>query len=100
VLPQDALRMQQQPLAGMREHHAASGALEQRLVDALLEPPHLLAERGLRAADPRRRAAERAHFGDHDERAQQIDVERTCQGISSFSTLHKNYSFPSKQSRA
>ena len=86
--PQDALRMHQQPLARMGQHHAAPGALEQRLVDGRLEPLHLLAERGLGPADARGRAAERAHLGDHDERAQQVDFERKRQGISSFSTLH------------
>ena len=48
--------MHQQPLARMGQHHAAPGALEQRLVDGRLEPLHLLAERGL---GPAERAAAR-----------------------------------------
>jgi len=88
VKPKDALRVHEQTLAGIRQHDAAAGALKERLIDDILQPLHLLAERGLRPADALGRAAQRPHFRDDGERSQQFDLKRKTQDIRSSSISH------------
>ena len=58
--------MPQQQRAGLCERHGAgaAGALDELLADDALERRDLLADRGLRVAEPGGRAAERALRGD------------------------------------
>lgn len=74
--------MAQQALPMQRGHDATAGAMQQRLVQRLLELLDLHAHRGLRAADPGRSLAERARLRNRHEGAQQVDVEMAAQGMA------------------
>ncbi|MCY1427469.1 hypothetical protein D9M71_433160 [compost metagenome] len=50
-------------------------ALQQLVPDHFLQPAHLLAHRGLRGVQPRRGRGEAAAVDDHDDGAQQVQVE-------------------------
>ena len=73
--PQNALRVNQQAFAGIRQHHPTTRALEQRLIDDFFEALHLLTQRRLGPANPAGRTAQRPDFGNDDKRTQQIDFE-------------------------
>jgi methyl-accepting chemotaxis protein len=78
---QDAPRMHQQPRPGLGRRHPGLAAREQRLARALLELAHLLADRGLREEDPRRRGREAARVDHRHQRAQLFQIE-SLHGLS------------------
>lgn len=94
VHSQDALRVNQQAFAGIRQYDSAPRAPKQRLVHDLLETLHLLTQCRLGSPDTAGRPAESTNLCDNHERSQQIDVERKAQGIRLASMFHKNYSIP------
>ena len=71
-----APRIGQQPLALLGELVAAPFLLEQRLADALLEPPHLHRHGRLRAVHLVGGAREAAGIGNGDEGVHLVEIER------------------------
>ena len=64
---ENVLRLAQKYSSCVREGDVVATAIEQLDADGALEPPDLLAQRGLRGANPRRRAREIQLFGDGHE---------------------------------
>ena len=72
---EDPARMAQQALARGRRPGGARAAVDELAADGLLQPPQLLADRGLRHVQPFGRQREAAGVGDGDEGAQEAGVQ-------------------------
>ncbi|CRD60334.1 hypothetical protein BN1263370003 [Stenotrophomonas thermophila] len=90
VQVEHAPRVAEQGVAGIGGVHVAMAALEQAMPGQFLQPPHLLADRGLGRMQARGRRGETAAVGHHHQRPQQVQFE---QGSIRFGTvLHLNIS--------
>jgi len=76
VQRQQAPRVAQHGLAGIGGAHVAHATVEQPVPGQFLQPPHLLADRGLGGMQARGGGGEAAAVGHRQQGAQQIEVEQ------------------------